>query len=57
MIVIYDAKISKQIVTPGETVILKISIGTWNNVKAIYTWDTLKNSGLTWNTLKSRGET
>lgn len=56
MLVINDVSLSKSQVKPGEKLLISVEIGTWDNVKAKYTWDSLKNSGLTWNTLKARGE-
>ena len=56
MIAINSIELSKNPVSVNESFIIRVEIGTWDNVKANFTWDSLKNSGLTWDTLKARGE-
>ncbi len=56
MIAINSIELSKNPVSVNESFIIRVEIGTWDNMKANFTWDSLKNSGLTWDTLKARGE-
>lgn len=56
MVVINSVELNKNPVSTGEQFIISVEIGTWDNLKANFTWDSLKRSGMTWNQLKARGE-
>lgn len=46
--IIQDVTLSKNTVTTGEKVLLSVAVLTWDYLNKNYTWESLKDSGLTW---------
>lgn len=38
----------------GEDILVSVEIITWDNLKAQFTWDSLKNSGDTWGSIRDK---
>lgn len=54
MILINDVLMSPNPVSVSEQFLISVKIITWDNLKANYTWDSLKTSGETWDSLRNK---
>lgn len=54
MILINNLNITPNPTNVNNNILISVSIITWNNLKANYTWDSLKKSGETWKSLRDK---
>lgn len=54
MLKIYNANLIPNPVNASEDLQIQVDFITWDFLKYVYTWDSLKNSGETWESIRNK---